>query len=79
MKRTHHGKFLGIPVWLDMTDETCPWFEVKFGFIGELVLDVAEFLFGCAVFIRSIAQPDFEPSYKFEVLKPVIAKKSLIK
>lgn len=79
MKRTHHGKFLGLPVWLDMTDESCPEVEAKFGFVGELVLDVAEFLFGLAVFIRSIAQPDFEPMYTFEVGKPVIDKNNLIK
>lgn len=71
MKRTHHGKFLGLPVWLDMTDETCPEVEAKFGFVGELFLDVAESLFGCAVFLRSIAQPDFEATYTFEVGEPV--------
>lgn len=62
-KATHHGKFLGVPVWLDMTDESCPVINPKFGIVGEVALTVMEFLFSIFTYINTLINPSYEPMF----------------
>lgn len=62
-KKTHHGRFLGVPVWLDMTNPECPAIEAKFGVVGDACMNVMEFLFGCFTWLQTAVNPYYEPLF----------------
>ncbi|AIM40761.1 hypothetical protein PR08_gp03 [Idiomarinaceae phage Phi1M2-2] len=66
-KRTHHGRFLGVPVWLDMTDEECPAIEAKYGILGNLAMDFMEALFGVFIWVCTMVNSDYEPLFPIMV------------
>lgn len=66
-KLTHKGLFCGIvPVYLDMSDEDMPMMCVRHWSL-EPLLDVVEMLFGMCVFLRSLAEADYEPMYPIKI------------
>lgn len=58
---THYGSFLGVPAFIDMTDDECPAIEARYhlGFL----MDAMEFLFGIYCSIACFVNPDFEPMF----------------
>lgn len=73
-KPTHHGRFLGVPVWLDMTDENVPGIEPKYKPIGSIALSVMEFLFGCFTWLQTFIDPYYEPMFPILVGKEIEKK-----
>tara|TARA_Y100001001_G_scaffold59284_2_gene56152 strand:- start:19074 stop:19310 length:237 start_codon:yes stop_codon:yes gene_type:complete len=62
-----HGSLHGVPCWIDMRDDIAPGIQAKGGFIGEVALDVMEFLFGFYCALRCSVDPDFEPMFAFKL------------
>jgi hypothetical protein len=50
-----------------MSDEECPGVEAKYGFIGELALDIAGFIFSIFVTIKVMFDPFYEPELAIKV------------
>lgn len=62
-KATHHGNFLGVPVWLDMRNGESPAIKPKFGCHGKCWMWVMELLFGCFVLFQTLDNPEYEPEF----------------
>lgn len=67
MTKTHKGLFLGVvPVYLDMTDESCPGVQPRHWAFTPL-LHLCEMIFGMCVFLRSRVDADYVPAYPVTV------------
>lgn len=67
MKRTHKGLIFGfVPVYLNFTDPECPEVEGR-NFLCELLLSAATPVFGGFLWVMSLLNPDFEPSFPIMV------------
>lgn len=64
-KPTHYGKFLGVPVLIDMTEPECPGLKARY--FLDPVMDVMEFLFGIYCTIMSMVNPEFEPMFPIHI------------
>lgn len=66
-KATHKGQIFGcIPVLLDMTDEQVPGVAPRWFWV-EPFFWIAELLFGCAVFLRTMVDPEYEPLFPIKI------------
>lgn len=66
-KFTHKGFFCGIvPVYIDMTNEDCPMICERHWSLLPLFM-LVELLFGCAVLIRTMSDPDYEPLFPIKI------------
>ena len=70
MRRTHYGRFLGVPVYLDLTTPECPGIEPRH-VVLEPVLWAAERAFEVFCGVNSLMDPDFEPLFPILVGRPV--------
>jgi len=65
-RRTHTGSFLGVPVYLDMTNPDIPTIEGRY--LGcDYAIWLMELLFGVFCTFVSMFNPDFEPLFPIKI------------
>lgn len=63
------ARFLFAPIWVADWESDCPDVLARWGFLGEIIFDLAQFFAQSINLFLSFSNPDYEPHFQILVLE----------